>query len=119
MVGVERDPHTRSAHLSGDRQPPAVVRQIGADLQLNLSEPLRNGLLAQTSEPLVAIPVPAGRGGVGGVPVSQQPLLSVETPALGPLEEVESLVPGEGVGKVPKVNKIDNLLATQVCEQFP
>ena len=53
--------------LRGPRQAPDVVGQVGADLQLDLGEAVRYGLLGQPGQLLVGVADPAGRGRVGRV----------------------------------------------------
>ena len=46
LVRVDRDPDSRADRVPGQRQPPGVQRQVGADLQLDLAEAVGDRLPA-------------------------------------------------------------------------
>lgn len=60
LVGVDGDPDAGSDRPAGDRQPADVVVQVGADLELDLGEAVRDGLLGQAHELVVVVSQPAG-----------------------------------------------------------
>lgn len=66
LVGVDGDPDVGADHRAGDPAAAYVVREIGTHLQLDLPEPVGDGLGGEAGELLVAVAEPAGRGGVGG-----------------------------------------------------
>lgn len=66
LVGVDGDADVGADHRAGDPAAAYVVRQIGAHLQLDLPEPVGDGLGGEAGELLVAVAEPARRGGVGG-----------------------------------------------------
>ena len=67
LVGVDGDAHVGADRFARRRHAPDVVGQVGADLQLDLGEAVRYGLLGQPGQLLVRVAEPAGRGRVGRV----------------------------------------------------
>ena len=67
LVRVDGDADIRSHGLPGQRQAAGIVLVVGADLQLDLAEPVGDRLPGQPDELVVGVADPAGRGGVGGV----------------------------------------------------
>jgi hypothetical protein len=95
------------------------VLPVGADLQLDLGEAVRDGLAGQPHQLLVGVAEPAGGGGVGGVAVALQdldPLLAADPAGL---EDGQRLLPGERVLQVAEVDEFDDLLGRHVGEQPP
>lgn len=107
-------------NLPCDAQTVLVLRNIAADLELEVAVALAEGLLEQRLHLVLAVAEPASGCGVGrdglGVEGLLQPLLLA---LLGLCEDLERLLGGEGVGDVAEVDQVDNLRGRHVGDDAP
>ena len=119
LVGVDGDPDVRPARRPGDAEAADVVGQVGPHLELDLLEPVRDGLAAQPVQLVVVVAEPARGGGVGGVAVGEQRALAGRTAGTGPLQQLQRLLARERVGEVAEVHEVDELLGVEPGQQLP
>ncbi len=119
LVRVDRDADV-VAH-GGPRDPHAahVVLEVRTHLELDLREPVRDGLLGQPGELVVGVAEPTGGRRVRGVPDPQEFRFAFGAAGDGAAQQVEGLPLRHGVGEPAEVDEGDDLLGVQVGQEPP
>ena len=119
LVRVDRDLDGVPDGPPREREAPAVVVEVRPDLELDLGEAVRDGLLREGDELLVAVAEPARRRRVRRVAGGFELGDASSAPGLRGAEDVEGLVAGERVGEVAEVDDVDDLLGRHPRQQAP
>ena len=98
---------------------PHVVVDVRSHLQLQMGEPLRQGIAHEPEDLLVGVTQPAGRRGVGGITSGHQMSLPFLLPPRGPGQPVHRFVGVEDVAQVPEVDQGDDLGRGEAGEELP
>src|ERR1017187_7567026 len=102
-----------------DRAPAPVVVHVGAHLDLEARPALGERLPAQPADLVVRVPEPPGGRRVGGIARGDDRRLPCRPRGSQPLEHVAGLRGSQGVGKVPPVDKLDDLRGRKARKQAP
>ena len=105
LIGVHGDRHVGPDRRAGDAETSHVVGEVRADLQLDEAEAVGHGQCGQTGELLVVVPEPPRCGGVGRITVLEEVRLPLGHAITNRLKQRQSLVLGERVAQVPKVDQ--------------
>jgi hypothetical protein len=90
-----------------DREPPDVVVDVGADLELDLSESVGDRFSAQPLEFGVVVAEPARCSRVRRITVFEQVRLSALPAIESSPQDRECLIASQGVGQVTEVDEVD------------
>ena len=119
LVGVDHQLAIGAEHLARDAEPPDVVLQVAADLELDVREARIDRLLREPAQLGIVVAQPAGRGRVARVAVGfeiGQPLgLAHGTLA----QQRERLIARDAVGDVAEVDQPHQLLGAHVGDEPP
>ena len=96
-----------------------IVGRIGADRQFAVAESAGDGPAGESHDPVVGVPEPAGRGGVGGQTEGEVPPFPLAPSGSGLLQDLEGFAGGERVGEMTPVDEVDEGLGFEVDEDLP
>ncbi|SII02760.1 Uncharacterised protein [Mycobacteroides abscessus subsp. abscessus] len=119
LVRVDGDADIGAHGLAGERKPAPIVLEAAADLELDLREPLGDGLLRQPHELLVVVAEPAGRGRVRGEAGGLEGGDALGETRFSRAEDLKRLLFGQGVADVGEVDRGDEVLGGQFGEVSP
>ena len=119
LVGVDGYGGVGPGCVAGDLEPPPVVVEIGADLELDGGEAIGDSLAAQPVQLLVAVAQPAGRRGVRGQSVTAQIGDAAAAQASALLKDLAGPCGVQEVAQVGPVDQRHRLRRLQVSQGGP